>query len=558
MIETASLTRSTPVAAAEWVVSVARHCLRRADAALGIAGWGTASRALAYVALLVLGLAIAEQVRLRRWAGYGRIPGPRFVIPLIGSIVEMVLSPYGFWERQRRLNPCGLSWNALAGFFVLFVTDTDLSRYVLSENGPHAFEMILHPNGWRILGRNNIAFKSGEEHKLLRQSFLRLFTPKALGMYVSIQERLIREHLAAWLSGRGADGTTAAFEVRPRIRDLNLRTSQTVFVGPYLRDRERFCADYLLITQGFLSFPLALPGTGLWRAIRARERVLRDLTACVRASKERFRKDAEAEPQCLLDFWTVSVLEEVAAAKRENRAPPKYSADHEMADAMLDFLFASQDASTASLVWTTVLVAERPDVLQRVREEQQRLRPHDEPITYELLEQMVYTRAVVLEVLRFRPPPVMVPQVASKRVRLPNSYEVPRGALVVPSLWTACMQGFPSPERFDPERMLPPRQEEQKYRKHFLTFGCGPHMCVGRNYAINHLMCYLAVLATTVDWTRVRTVHSDEIIYLPTIYPADSVIRARWRVADASTGAGTGAGTDTACTSEAVPVVVAS
>ncbi|KAK4529913.1 hypothetical protein CCYA_CCYA02G0778 [Cyanidiococcus yangmingshanensis] len=509
----------------------AERILERTDAWLGINSWSARGRTIAYCALLIVGLAIAEQLHLRRLAGFGRVRGPPLAIPFIGGIVSMVLAPYTFWERQRRLNPSGVSWNSLAGYFMLFVTETDLCRYVLSENGPHAFQMILHPNGWKILGRNNIAFKWGEEHKRLRQSFLRLFTPKALGVYVSIQERLIREHLHSWLSEseRSADGYSPAFEVRPRVRDLNLRTSQTVFIGPYLCERDRFCEDYLRITQGFLSFPLALPGTGLWRAIQARKRVLRTLTDCVRQAKERLRKDPDAEPLCLLDFWTLSVLDEVAEATREGAAPPKYSEDHEMADSILDFLFASQDASTASLVWTTVLVAERPDVLARIREEQQRLRPHDEPITYELLERMAYTRAVILEVLRFRPPPVMVPQIASRRIALPDGYVIPEGALVVPSLWSACMQGFSSPELFDPDRMLPPRQEDQTCRKHFMTFGCGPHMCVGRNYAINHLMCYLAVLATTVDWTRVRTAHSDEIIYLPTIYPADSVIRARWR-----------------------------
>jgi cytochrome P450 family 710 subfamily A protein len=37
-----------------------------------------------------------------------------------------------------------------------------------------------------------------------------------------------------------------------------------------------------------------------------------------------------------------------------------------MADTVMDFLFASQDASTASLVWLTCLLAERPDVLAKV------------------------------------------------------------------------------------------------------------------------------------------------------------------------------------------------
>ena len=36
------------------------------------------------------------------------------------------------------------------------------------------------------------------------------------------------------------------------------------------------------------------------------------------------------------------------------------------ADAMIDFLFASQDASTASLVWCLTLMADHPDVLAKV------------------------------------------------------------------------------------------------------------------------------------------------------------------------------------------------
>ena len=48
----------------------------------------------------------------------------------------------------------------------------------------------------------------------------------------------------------------------------------------------------------------------------------------------------------------------------------------------------------------------------QVREEQRRLRPDvDAPITGEVLNEMVYTRQVVKEVLRFRPPAPMVPQV---------------------------------------------------------------------------------------------------------------------------------------------------
>lgn len=37
------------------------------------------------------------------------LKGPRFVVPLVGCIVEMVFDPYGFWERQRKCVPGMLS-----------------------------------------------------------------------------------------------------------------------------------------------------------------------------------------------------------------------------------------------------------------------------------------------------------------------------------------------------------------------------------------------------------------------------------------------------------------
>ena len=72
------------------------------------------------------------------------------------------------------------------------------------------------------------------------------------------------------------------------------------------------------------------------------------------------------EPRCLMDFWAQKCLEEIAEAEAEGRAPPAHTTPDRMGDAMLDFLFASQDASTASLVWSLVFMTEHPDVLAKV------------------------------------------------------------------------------------------------------------------------------------------------------------------------------------------------
>lgn len=158
------------------------------------------------------------------------LAGPTMVVPIIGGIVEMVRDPYGYWQKALQREKNGISKFTLVGKLVLFSTNTDVSRKILTYNGPDALEMVravpvgqgipseltslstlesakksprravsssqqpfssncqaVHPSGKWILGPKNLAFMHGPAHKALRKSFLSLFTPKALSTYVCIQ-----------------------------------------------------------------------------------------------------------------------------------------------------------------------------------------------------------------------------------------------------------------------------------------------------------------------------------------------------------------------------------
>ena len=67
-----------------------------------------------------------------------------------------------------------------------------------------------------------------------------------------------------------------------------------------------------------------------------------------------------------MDFWALRCLEEMREAEEAGMQPGAHTGDQEMADTIMDFLFASQDASTASLVWMMCLMAGYPDVLAKV------------------------------------------------------------------------------------------------------------------------------------------------------------------------------------------------
>ncbi|KAH9580113.1 Cytochrome P450 [Trypanosoma melophagium] len=454
------------------------------------------------------------------------VPGPIFVPPFVGGLISMIRDPFSFWEKQRSYCPHGYSWVAILMQFVVFVTRADLCHKIFATNSESTLTLQLHPNGRVILGDNNVAFQSGPQHKALRASFMNLFTTKALSLYLPIQERIIHKYLADWVKKYPKGGKPE--EMRGHIRDMNCLTSQTVFMGEHLHNREEFTENYNTITRGFLAAPIYFPGTALYKAVQARKKVMDELQAAVRRSKLRMSLP-DAEAHCLLDFWSATILETLKSCEEEGVEPPAYTSDHAMADTMLDFLFASQDASTASLTMITATMSDRPDILQRVREEQDKLRVGDEPLTYELVQEMTFTRQCVLEQLRLFPPAPMVPMKAHSDFVIDDKFTVPRGSLIIPSLVGSCREGFTNPDVYDPDRMGPERQEDRKFAKQFIPFGVGPHRCVGYNYAINHLTVYLALVAHAAEWTRVRTPKSDEVLYLPTLYPYDCLCTWAYR-----------------------------
>ena len=74
----------------------------------------------------------------------------------------------------------------------------------------------------------------------------------------------------------------------------------------------------------------------------------------------------------------------------------------------------------------------------------------------------------------------------------------------MPSLVAACRQGFPNPDVFDPDRFDPAgRNEGAVYQTNFLAFGVGAHYCVGREYAMNHLVAFMALFAGN-SWERIK------------------------------------------------------
>ncbi|MQL96162.1 hypothetical protein Taro_028836 [Colocasia esculenta] len=497
-------------------------------ATAAVSGGGTLVSAVLpwVVALVALVLAWEQLSYLRK---KGSLPGPALVVPLLGSAVPMILDPTNYWRRLgAAASRHGLCADYLVGRFIVFLRSADLSHAVFSNVRPDAFQVIGHPFGRKLFGEHNIIYMFGQQHKDLRRRIAPNFTPKALATYLHLQQSIVLSHIKKWVQ-ICESSPSESIPLRLRCRDMNLETSQTVFAGPYLSPeaRDAFNIDYNHFNVGLMALPFDFPGFAFRRARLAVSRLVSTLSGCVAESKRRMRSSA-TEPVCLVDYWMQETLREIDEAELAGTPPPLESGDKEIGGHLFDFLFAAQDASTSSLLWAISLLDSHQEVLARVRAEVSSLWSPSEDgapwprITADILREMKYTEAVAREVIRFRPPATMVPHLAARDVPLPAAgYTVPKGTIVFPSLLEASFQGFSEPERFDPDRFSADRQEDRIHKRNFLAFGAGAHQCVGQRYAVNHLVLFISMFVSLVDFRRHRTDGCDDIAYVPTITPRD-------------------------------------
>ena len=218
---------------------------------------------------------------------------------------------------------------------------------------------------------------------------------------------MYERHFNEWLS---LDGKVEAYQLR--FREINMEASLRVFLGDYMSDdvAKRISLEYFNITAALelVNFPIPLPGTKVYKAIQSRKYIVKHFIESIRDGRKRLEKGEE--PKSLMDAWLQAMKEEEIECEKAGKPAPRKFDDREIALTILTFLFASQDATSSALTWAFQLLADHPDVLDRVREEQIRIRGADnlnQALSLELMDASVYLRQVVKEILRLRPPVLM-------------------------------------------------------------------------------------------------------------------------------------------------------
>jgi sterol 14-demethylase len=107
----------------------------------------------------------------------------------------------------------------------------------------------------------------------------------------------------------------------------------------------------------------------------------------------------------------------------------------------------------------------------------------------------------VKESERLHPPLILLMRKIAREFIYKN-YRMPAGwlAMVSPAVSHRLPEVFTDPDRFDPERFAPAREEDKKARFSLITFGGGKHACIGMTFAYLQIKTIWSVLLRRFDF----------------------------------------------------------
>lgn len=368
---------------------------------------------------------------------------------------------------------------------MILVNHPEHVKRVLQEKHSHygrpAFVTLL-----RKLVGNGLLFSEGgfwlRQRRIMQPSFHR----ERIANFASIIARAASERVERWRAHAGAvelisETTELIAAINGPALFANDITQEAPELGPAIRELLGWLNQR---TMHPLSAPLFIPTAENKRFIAAKRLLTETILRLIRQ-----RRASGAQ-----GFDLLSML--LGARDAESG---EGMSDQQLQDEVLTFLIAGLETTSAALQWTLIELAQHPEALARVREEQRRVCGSDPPRP-EQLSHMPYTRMVIEETLRLHPPVFGL----SRRVVSDDSIDghaIPKGAQVLvspyalhrhPGIWK-------KPDSFAPELHFTPEQAQVRSRFAYIPFGAGPRQCIGNAFAMMELQIIVPMLVAAFD-----------------------------------------------------------
>jgi len=168
--------------------------------------------------------------------------------------------------------------------------------------------------------------------------------------------------------------------------------------------------------------------------------------------------------------------------------------DLQLRDEALTLFLAGHETTANALAWTWHLLARNPEAEAALHAELDAALAGRAPAVNDL-PRLPYTRAVLAESMRMRPPAWVIGREPKEDFEA-GGFRIRARSVVMLSPWITHHdpRWWPEPERFDPARWTP-EMEAALPRFAYFPFGGGPRKCIGEGFAWTEGILVLATLA---------------------------------------------------------------
>ncbi len=421
------------------------------------------------------------------------LPPGSFGLPLIGDTLNFLRDSQ--FAKKRHQQYGNIFKTSIFGQPTVFMCGQEANLFVLSHENQY-FVVSWPPSTKALLGPLSLALQTGADHQNRRKLLYQAFQPRALAGYIEAMEDITQRYLEKWAQ-------MSEFAWYPELRNYTFDVACKLLVGVDSGSEMPLGHYFETWCNGLFSIPFDVPWTLFGKAKNSRKLMLAELEKIIRDRQQGIPGGNDA----------LGLL--ISARDDEGNS----LSVEELKDQVLLLLFAGHETLTSAIASFCLLLAQHPDVMAKVRAEQQQF-PPTEPLTLEQLKQMTYLEQVLREVLR------LVPPVGGGFRTVINAcefggYEIPKGWSVLYQINQTHQDAtvYPEPDRFNPDRF---NSERSAKPFSYVPFGGGLRECLGKEFARLEMKLFAARMIRECDWELLPN-QDLNLIRVPTPHPRDGL-----------------------------------
>ncbi|XP_044521658.1 cytochrome P450 2C19-like [Gracilinanus agilis] len=432
----------------------------------------------------------------RKGFGKGKLPPGPTPLPIIGNLLQL---------DTKNINKsfCQLA-KTYGSVFTLYLG----SERAVVLHGHKAVKEALIGNGDAFAGRGSfpisetinkglgLLFSNGERWKQIRR--FSLMTLRNFGMGKRSIEEQVQEEAKCLVealkntNGLPCDPTfifgcapcnvicSVVFQKRFEYQDKKFLT-----LMEYLNENLQILSSpWIQIYNLFPSLIHHLPGI--------HHKAIKNFCALNDFVLERVKEHQETldpnDPRDFIDCFLMKM-------EQEKQNPKSEFIIENLVSTTIDLFGAGTETTSTTLRYGFLLLLKHPQIVDKIREEIDRVIGQNRSPCMKDRSRMPYTDAVIHEVQRYIDlVPTSLPHAVTQDIQF-RQYLIPKGTTIIPLLTSVLYDNeeFPNPDQFDPGHFL---DESGNFKKsdYFVPFSIGKRACVGESLAQMELFLFFTTI----------------------------------------------------------------